>query len=69
MGPRSPGQDQLDGSGHPNGLRWDACVDVLACWRREPGEGPWFRSSYSRRVARLTTIAAVRLSPNAGISS
>ena len=21
----------------------DACVDVLAIWRREPGEGPWFR--------------------------
>jgi putative nucleotidyltransferase with HDIG domain len=21
----------------------DACVDVLASWRREPGEGPWFR--------------------------
>ncbi len=22
----------------------DACVDVLNCWRGEPGEGPWFRA-------------------------
>ncbi len=22
----------------------DACIDVLACWRAEPGEGPWFQA-------------------------